>query len=109
MSTWQNDDELFELIEKELFVAVVGDILDKLDLRHQFLPPDIKPIRDDMTVLGRAMTVLSIDYPGDNVDGQTEWGKMPFGLLFRALDNLKPGEVYHWVRVEHPIMPCGAN
>ena len=94
MASWQNDEELFTLIESELFVAVIGDILDKLDLRHQFLPPDIRPIRDDMQVLGRAMTVLTVDYPGENVDGQTEWSKMPFGLLFRALDDLKPNEVY---------------
>ena len=94
MASWQNDDELFELIEKELFVAVVGDILDRLNLRHQFLPPDIKPIRNDMILIGRAMTVLVVDYPGDYVDGQTEWGQMPFGLLFRALDDLKRNEVY---------------
>ena len=94
MATWKNDEELFELMEKELFVAVIGDILDKLNFRHQFLPPNIKPIRDDMTVLGRAMTVWSVDYPGDHVEGKTEWSNMPFGLLFRALDDLRPNEVY---------------
>lgn len=94
MTSWKNDDELFSLIENELFVAVIGDILDKLNFRHQFLPQDIKPLRDDMIVLGRAMTVLTVDYPGDNVEGQTEWGQMPFGLLFRALDDLKPNEIY---------------
>ena len=94
MASWQNDEELFDLIENELFVAVIGDILDKLDLRHQFLPPYIRPIRDDMQVLGRAMTVLTVDYPGEKLDGQTEWSQMPFGLLFRALDDLKKNEVY---------------
>jgi 4-hydroxy-4-methyl-2-oxoglutarate aldolase len=94
MTSWKNDDELFELMEKELFVAVIGDILDKLNFRNQFLPQAIQPIRNDMTVLGRAMTVLTVDYPGDNVAGQSEWGQMPFGLLFRALDDLKPNEVY---------------
>lgn len=94
MASWKNDDELFKLMEQELFVAVIGDILDKLNFRHQFLPYDIKPIRDDMIVLGRAMTVLTVDYPGDKVDGQTEWGQMAYGLLLRALDDLKPNEVY---------------
>ena len=39
MAEWQNDDELFQLIEGELFVAVIGDVLDNLGFRHQFLPP----------------------------------------------------------------------
>ena len=94
MAEWQNDAELFHLIEGELFVAVIGDVLDSLGLRHQFLPPYIQPIRDDMQVLGRAMPVLTVDYPGGARDGQTELSSMPFGLLFRALDDLKPNEVY---------------
>ena len=94
MTTWRDDEELFNLIESELFVAVIGDIMDKLGRRHQFLPAEIRPIRDDMRVLGRAMPVFVADYPGGVVDGQTEWSGMPFGLLFRALDDLQPGEIY---------------
>lgn len=94
MASWKNDEELFALIEQELFVAVIGDILDGLDFRHQFLPAEIRPIRHDMQVLGRAMTVLTVDYPGGKLDGQTEWSGMPYGLLFRALDDLKKNEVY---------------
>ena len=55
---WRDDDELFRLARRELFTAVVGDIMDKLGYLRQFLPPQIKPLRDDMVVLGRAMTVL---------------------------------------------------
>ena len=40
------------------------------------------------------MPVFVADYPGGVVDGQTEWSGMPFGLLFRALDDLQPGEIY---------------
>lgn len=94
MTAWRSDEELFSLIESELFVAVIGDIMDTLGRRHQFLPAEIQPIRPDMKVLGRAMTVYLADYPGINMDGQTEWSAMPFGLLFRALDDLKPGEIY---------------
>ena len=94
MAEWRNDDELFTLIERELFVAVLGDIIDGLGCLHQFLPQQIQPIRADMRVLGRAMTVFTADYPGATVDGQSEWSGMPYGLLFRALDDLKPGEIY---------------
>ena len=36
---WKSDDELFALVQRELFTCVVGDVMDKLDLQHQFLPP----------------------------------------------------------------------
>ena len=58
---WKDDAELFALARRELFTALVGDAMDKLGLLHQFLPPDLKPLRDDMVVIGRAMTVLEAD------------------------------------------------
>ncbi|MCG8580048.1 MAG: RraA family protein, partial [Bacteroidales bacterium] len=58
MATWKNDKELFSIAKKELFVALVGDVLDKLGYQHQFLSPGLKPVRDDFVVIGRAMTVL---------------------------------------------------
>jgi len=42
---WQSDDELFSIIQRELFTCVVGDVMDKVGLQHQFLPPQIQPIR----------------------------------------------------------------
>ena len=33
---WKSDDELFALAQRELFTCVVGDVMDKLDLQHQF-------------------------------------------------------------------------
>ena len=44
MALWQSDEELFELARQELFPAVVGDVMDKLGLLQQFLPPQIKPL-----------------------------------------------------------------
>jgi hypothetical protein len=38
---WKSDDELFAIVQRELFTCVVGDVMDKLDLQHQFLPPQI--------------------------------------------------------------------
>ncbi|UCC54447.1 MAG: RraA family protein [Anaerolineaceae bacterium] len=91
---WEDDAELFDLMCKELFTAVVGDILDRLGFLHQFLPPGIQPLRDDMVVAGRAMPVLTADYFGEKVAGQSEIGQVPYGLTFHALDDLKPNEVY---------------
>jgi len=92
---WKNDNELYIIAKSELFVALVGDILDKMGFQHQFLPPRIKPLRDDFVVIGRAMTVLEADvYEEVTENSNNPLLKKPFGLMFEALDNLKPNEVY---------------
>ena len=48
---WRSEEELFSLIRRELFTAVVGDVMDKIGLRRQFLPPKLRPLRDDMVVI----------------------------------------------------------
>lgn len=89
MKQWGSDEELFDTLRRELFTAVVGDVMDAMGLLHQFLPPQIKPLRNDMMVTGRAMTVLEADVPSG-----TDFVSEPFGLMFRALDDLKAEEVY---------------
>ncbi len=95
MTLWQSDEELFALAREELFPAVVGDVMDKLGLLHQFLPPQIKPLGSGMVVIGRAMTVLEADLTDEAAEGNDdEKIDKPFGLMFHALDSLKPNEVY---------------
>lgn len=86
MTEWNNDNELFSLIKAELYTPVVGDILDKYEKYHQFLPPQIQPMKDHQILVGRAMPALMIDVFGPQ--------KKPFGLLTEALDQLEKGEVY---------------
>lgn len=81
-----NDTDLFRLVETELYTPVVGDILDDLGCYHQFLPQPIRPLRETMKLVGRAMPVLMIDVFGR----QSE----PFGKLTEALDQLEPGDIY---------------
>jgi len=95
MKEWKDDKALFALIKEELYTAVVGDIMDKMGYTRQFLPPRIRPLRDDMLVAGRAMTVLEADV----LDAGKEKGMNPvlkrsFGLMLEALDDLKEDEVY---------------
>ena len=92
---WNNDEELFQFIREDLYTAVIGDIMDKMGLQRQFLPPQIRPLKEDMFIVGRAMTVLESDC-SENLtgDSQNPLLNKPFGLMLEALDDIKPGEVY---------------
>ena len=92
---WKTDDELFTIVKKELFTCVVGDVMDKMHLQHQFLPPQIRPLRQDMVVIGRAMPVLAVDVFEERVAGTAnKLMEKPFGLMLEALDDLHPNEIY---------------
>jgi regulator of RNase E activity RraA len=104
LSYWSTEAELIELIRRELFTAVIGDVMDRLGLQRQFLPPAIQPLSDEMVLVGRAMPVLSADVvsPDASCSEGESGGRVaenpvmarPFGLMLRALDDLHPGEVY---------------
>lgn len=95
MAGSEDDSRLFRNMRGKLFTAVVGDILDTMGLLHQFLPPHIRALRDDMVTIGRAMPVLEADYFGvSEPAGKLELSRKPFGLMFEALDSLKPNEIY---------------
>ncbi len=81
-----NETELFEIMKEKLYTPVVGDILDAKGYMHQFLPQNIRPLRDDMKIAGKAMTVLMIDVFGEQ--------KKPFGRLCECLDQIQPNEIY---------------
>jgi regulator of RNase E activity RraA len=83
---WKNDFEMFELMKASLFTALIGDVLDRQDKRRQFLPQQCQPLRSNMVVVGRAMTVLIADvfHEPDPL----------FGFMLDALDSLQPNEVY---------------
>lgn len=92
---YQTDKELFAIAKQELFTALVGDVLDKLGYQHQFLPQPLKPLRDDMVVIGRAMPVLEADVFAEKAtDTKNPLMQKPFGLMFEALDSLQEDEVY---------------
>jgi len=91
MKKWNNDEELFQLMRKKLFSAVIGDIMDQLGYFNQFMPPQIQPLRNDMIVAGRALTVLEAD-TGQDIDSRLI--DKPFGMMLEALDDLQKNEVY---------------
>jgi regulator of RNase E activity RraA len=95
MPPWKSDEELFEVAQKELFTCIVGDTLDKQNLLHQYLPPQIQPLSRDMVLIGRAMPVLSGDVFQEKIEGSAnELSAKPFGLMLEAVDDLNRNEIY---------------
>ena len=94
MAVWQSDEELFSIAQRELFTAVVGDIMDQMGLQAQFLPAQIRPLRDTMTLIGRAMPVLEADIFDVSASNTNPLLAKSFGMMLEALDDLKPHEVY---------------
>lgn len=89
------DSELFPSVRRDLFSAVIGDVMDKMGFVHQFLPPAIVPLDRKMVLCGRAMTVLEADCFDEVVEGShNPVSARSFGLMTEALDDLKTDEVY---------------
>jgi regulator of RNase E activity RraA len=97
----KEDAELFAAARRELFVALVGDVLDRLGYQRQFLSPSMKPVDPSMVILGRAMPVLEADFFAERSEGHAPISAQPFGLMFAALDDLKAGEVYICAGASH--------
>ncbi len=78
---------LYDRMARELYVAVVSDILDSLGFRNQVMTAAIRPIdpasRD--VLVGRAATVLHAPI--------YEVPKEPYTTTIAAIDNLKPGDI----------------
>ncbi|MGI5900723.1 MAG: RraA family protein [Christensenellales bacterium] len=86
MAIWKTEEEMFALMKEKLYTPVVGDVLDLMGYVHQFMPPYIRPITNDMKLAGKACTVLEHDVFGPQ--------KKPFGLMTEALDQLEKNEIY---------------
>lgn len=75
----------YDEVEEKLSSSVISDVLDGMGIRGQAMDSSIRPVRDDMKIVGRAATMLMAD--------QYEPSKDTFQLQFQAIDELKEGEV----------------
>ena len=83
---WQNDTELFDMMEKVLYAAVLSDALDAAGYREQTLRHTIRPLYAEAIVVGRAMPVLCIDV--------YEIPDEPYQQEIAAVDSLKANDIF---------------
>lgn len=80
---------------KELYAAVLSDVLDEVGLRSQAMPPRIRPLDDGLVMVGFARTGRF-----EEVEGVTP-GENPYELEIRIIDALTPGDVM--------VFDCGGS
>ncbi|MYB76607.1 MAG: RraA family protein [Chloroflexi bacterium] len=83
---------------QRVYVAVVSDALDALDLRHQVMAPRVRPLYPEARIVGRAHPIHF--RPAERVPSQAEYHYMEI----EAMDSLLPGEVYVGTLGDAP--PC---
>jgi 4-hydroxy-4-methyl-2-oxoglutarate aldolase len=89
------DDAVIKAARAKLYAAVLSDVLDAQGYRHQVLPPRIRPLDDELVLVGRARTGLYRDVY------HVPRGHNPYELEIALIDDLKPGDV--------PVLGCGAS
>ena len=82
---WSNDTELFDMMEEQLYAAVLSDALDAAGFRAQALSHTIRPLLPQTIVVGRAMPVLCVDV--------YEIPDEPYQQEIAAVDSLKQDDV----------------
>ena len=77
----------FKQLSKELYSAVLSDVMDELGLMQQAMRPFVRPIDDTLVLMGRARTGLfsSVYAVQENEN--------PYKYEIEMLDDLKPGDV----------------
>src|SRR5687767_6178931 len=89
------DDEVIGTARAKLYAAVLSDVLDAQGYRHQVLPPQIRPLDEDLVLVGRVRTGLYRDVY------HVPRGHNPYELEIALIDDLQPGDV--------PVLGCGSS
>ena len=85
MVNFASDTEMFDIMRDKLYASVISDVVDGLGARNQGMRPDVRPIYEGATVVGRAYPVLTADVYKFIDD--------PYGPEIDAVDSLKPNDV----------------
>ncbi|MEZ4564587.1 MAG: hypothetical protein R2853_17780 [Thermomicrobiales bacterium] len=97
------DATLFDRMARDLYVAVISDMLDGLGLRDQVMRSHVRPIDQSRApvLVGRAATVVVA--PQFEVVGQ------PYTNQIAAIDALSPTTWWSLPRAAMTRSPCGVS
>jgi regulator of RNase E activity RraA len=79
--------DFFATIARQLYTAVLSDVLDELGFRAQALPPSIRPLDDTRNMVGVARTGLYREV------FEVRAGENPYALEIALVDDLRPDDV----------------
>ncbi len=79
------DSEMFKVMREKLYSSVISDVLDRMSFKNQAMEAEIRPLFPDAVLVGRALTVLSVDVYHEPRD--------PYLLEIESVDSLKPNDV----------------
>jgi len=79
------DFEMFKVMRERLYASVISDILDRVGFKNQVMEAEIRPLFPEAVLVGRALTVLSVDVYHEPTD--------PYFLEIESVDSLKPNDV----------------
>ena len=82
---FDDDQKLFAMMADQLYSAVLCDALDQVGYRQQAMRADIRPVYPDAVVVGRALTMQSVDV--------YERAENEYEHEIAAVDALGPGDV----------------
>jgi 4-hydroxy-4-methyl-2-oxoglutarate aldolase len=80
-----NDEPILENQKDLLYSAVLADVLDSLGHRTSALPPNLRPLRPEWRLFGRAATLSVLPVATEPTH--------PYATELECIDALKPGEV----------------
>jgi 4-hydroxy-4-methyl-2-oxoglutarate aldolase len=90
-----SEGTLFASIAKDLYTAVLSDVLDELGYGDQAMTPSIRPLDDELVMVGRARTGVYREVERAVAGGN------PYALEIALVDDLKPGDV--------AVLGCGGS
>lgn len=88
-------DDLARAKDK-LYTPVLSDVLDSLGHPHQAMTPNIRPLDETLTLIGRARTGAYMAVADAGPEGEN-----PYELEIKLIDDIKPGEI--------PVLGCAGN
>jgi 4-hydroxy-4-methyl-2-oxoglutarate aldolase len=83
----RGNPDFFATIARQLYTAVLSDVLDDLGFRAHALPPSIRPLDDTRNMVGVARTGLYREI------FEVRAGENPYELEIALVDDLKPDDV----------------